>query len=101
MSEPHTGWECPRCHTVHAPFIGYCTCRHPKEPTQGQPRRDNDSLQTAPAPVSPAEKAFIEDAAKQWSPEQYRCRTCGLLTGGGGHICPGLQFKRPLDPRDG
>jgi hypothetical protein len=26
------GWECPRCHTINAPFATHCTCRQYHEP---------------------------------------------------------------------
>lgn len=26
------GWECPRCHTVNAPFKDHCGCKHYYEP---------------------------------------------------------------------
>ncbi len=27
VSRPELGWECPRCGTIHAPFIPSCTCK--------------------------------------------------------------------------
>lgn len=26
-ARPEQGWECPRCHTIHAPFVPRCGCK--------------------------------------------------------------------------
>jgi hypothetical protein len=27
--KPATGWECPRCHAIHAPWVAACSCPAP------------------------------------------------------------------------
>ena len=37
------GWECPRCHTIHAPWVSACWCPAPTElTTDTGPRAPTD-----------------------------------------------------------
>jgi len=42
MNEP---WECPRCHTVYAPWVEKCECKmkHEESPAYAKYRRGNTS----------------------------------------------------------
>lgn len=54
MSDPHFGWQCPRCYLVRAPWVPICECQQvsmqvaPEQPgTVSEWARDRDAQQNA------------------------------------------------------